>query len=267
MEPVPDCFAVLGLAPTASPLEVKKAYRRLVARWHPDRFTHDPVRQRLAQERLKEINAAHAACLSAIGQRRQSFWGITAGQATPPAQPKPRSRPVSAQVSPGEPSPVVPPLAAWPNGALAAVLALGWLMGIHRYGFGGDFLRFMGLLALLPAIAAVWYNARWLGGRVMLLLYVCTIAGAGLYLLVSQSLYEQRVQTVVPSWPGSGAAEPVGVGGGSGRGVAAERGPDAFSPMIERPPGPMAPQVPAPEAPAAPLAPAAPAAPLAPLAR
>jgi len=257
-------FSALGLASTASALEVKKAYRRLVAQWHPDRFGLEPARQQLAQERLKEINAAYDSCLKLIGQRRRSFWGISVVDAESP--PQAAARPPAQPPSPPErtAAPNGPPLAAWPNGALAAVLVAGWLVGLKRYGLGGDFLQFMGLLALMPAIAAVWYNARLLQGRLMLLLYVAVIACAGLFLLVSQALDEQQLQVAVPGWQGGGEGIHEAFGGGRRDRRGFSLAPSAAT---ERSMGPMAPLVPEPAAPTVPQAPLAPAAPLAPRAR
>lgn len=56
-----EYYDVLGLRPGASTAEIKHAYRRLVRQWHPDRFAHDPRSQRVAEEKLKEINEAYAA--------------------------------------------------------------------------------------------------------------------------------------------------------------------------------------------------------------
>jgi len=49
----------LGLGTNATPEEIESTYRTLVRVWHPDRFTHDPRLSRDAEEKLKEINAAH----------------------------------------------------------------------------------------------------------------------------------------------------------------------------------------------------------------
>lgn len=49
-----DPYSVLGVSREASPHEVKRAYRRLAMRWHPDRNT-DPE----ATERFKQIRAAY----------------------------------------------------------------------------------------------------------------------------------------------------------------------------------------------------------------
>ena len=50
----------LSLPPTATSAEVKAAYRRMIAHWHPDRFASATAdEQRLAHERAREINAAY----------------------------------------------------------------------------------------------------------------------------------------------------------------------------------------------------------------
>jgi len=52
-------YQVLGIDPSASPEEVKRAHRDLVQVWHPDRFMANPRLQKLAQEKLLEINEAY----------------------------------------------------------------------------------------------------------------------------------------------------------------------------------------------------------------
>lgn len=54
-------FEVLGVEPTATAQEVRDSYRDLVKVWHPDRFASDPVLQRKAQEKPKDINEAYEA--------------------------------------------------------------------------------------------------------------------------------------------------------------------------------------------------------------
>ena len=48
----------MGVPETASDDEVKKAYRELARKYHPDNY-HDNPLEDLAQEKMKEINAAY----------------------------------------------------------------------------------------------------------------------------------------------------------------------------------------------------------------
>src|SRR4029450_9869833 len=59
--------AELGLTPSASRREAKRAYRKLVKRWHPDRFVNDPQAQAEATLRLQRINEAYQAIAHALG--------------------------------------------------------------------------------------------------------------------------------------------------------------------------------------------------------
>lgn len=64
--PLAPHYRTLGI-PVGSDLKtVERAWRRLVLENHPDRFMHDPVRQKQANVRLREINAAHEALEKAL---------------------------------------------------------------------------------------------------------------------------------------------------------------------------------------------------------
>jgi hypothetical protein len=54
----------LGLASSATPQQIESAYRTLVKVWHPDRFPTDQKLRAIAEEKLKEVNAAHDYLLS-----------------------------------------------------------------------------------------------------------------------------------------------------------------------------------------------------------
>lgn len=53
-----DPYKVLGVSPSASDEEIKKAYRALVKQYHPDNYTDNPLAD-LAAEKMKAINEAY----------------------------------------------------------------------------------------------------------------------------------------------------------------------------------------------------------------
>lgn len=55
-----DPYSVLGISQNASDEEIKKAYRELVRKYHPDNYHNNPLAD-LAQEKMKEINEAYDA--------------------------------------------------------------------------------------------------------------------------------------------------------------------------------------------------------------
>lgn len=54
-----DPYEVLGVPHGASDEEIKKAYRELARKYHPDNYTNNPLAD-LAQEKMKEINEAYS---------------------------------------------------------------------------------------------------------------------------------------------------------------------------------------------------------------
>ena len=54
-----DPYQVLNVPSTASDEEIKKAYRELARKYHPDNYHDNPLAD-LAQEKMKEINEAYS---------------------------------------------------------------------------------------------------------------------------------------------------------------------------------------------------------------
>lgn len=71
-----DPYSVLGVSPGASDEEVKKAYRELARKYHPDNYQDNPLAD-LAEEKMKEINEAYDTITRtrAGGGGRTSYGG------------------------------------------------------------------------------------------------------------------------------------------------------------------------------------------------
>ena len=69
-----DYYKSLDLRPEAAEEEIRKAYRRLALRWHPDRNPGHPH----AEERFKEISEAYAVLIDST-KRRDYDWARRGG--------------------------------------------------------------------------------------------------------------------------------------------------------------------------------------------
>jgi molecular chaperone DnaJ len=70
-----DLYKVLGVSKKASDEEIKKAYRKLARKYHPDRNPDDPK----AEEKFKEISAAHDTLADPEKRKEYDSGGAFAG--------------------------------------------------------------------------------------------------------------------------------------------------------------------------------------------
>jgi DnaJ domain len=99
-------YTVLNVKETATPSEIKTAYRDLIKQVHPDTITNlAPYLRRIAEEKTKEITEAYTV-LSSSSKRREydsqlaGYRRQTVPQTPPPATPSPR-RQAPSQTSSG----------------------------------------------------------------------------------------------------------------------------------------------------------------------
>ncbi|MBJ6727606.1 J domain-containing protein [Geomonas sp. Red875] len=260
------CYRVLGLSSSASPRELRRAYRNLVRSWHPDLFTHNPREQAVAQERLKEINAAYH-----LIQEHLAAAGPAPVEPPPTAPPAPPPRPQAPpHRAPSPPRAAPPPsvpavnifpfFTAWENGLFLLLVAAVCYFVNARYpslaAGAGHALR----LLIVPLAFALLCNSRLGSHRWAWRMYVAATLVFSLWLLVDLLTFSAAVQNEAQT-PGYYDS----YGGGAGfRGPLADA-PAPFSLPGQRSPGPMGPAAPLVPAPAAPLAPVEPAAPAAPM--
>ena len=104
-----DPYKILNVPSTASDEEVKKAYRELARKYHPDNY-HDSPLEDLAQEKMKEINEAYDTIMkmrgSGHGAGRSSsggtYGGYSGGYGAYGTQADPRFREVRAAITRGD---------------------------------------------------------------------------------------------------------------------------------------------------------------------
>lgn len=64
-------YEILGVTPDASDEEIKQKHRELAKKYHPDRYSNDPLAD-LAEEKFKEINEAYDIIMQ---QRKNGQFG------------------------------------------------------------------------------------------------------------------------------------------------------------------------------------------------
>lgn len=74
------CLRILELENAQDRDQVRRAYRRLVKRWHPDQFAHQPAIRAQAEERLKRINHAYSTLKEYVGKNPSSHTDVKTSQ-------------------------------------------------------------------------------------------------------------------------------------------------------------------------------------------
>ena len=71
---ITDPYSVLGVPSSASDDEVKKAYRELIRKYHPDSYVNNPLSD-LAEEKFKEVQEAYDQIM-----KQRENGGYSSGQ-------------------------------------------------------------------------------------------------------------------------------------------------------------------------------------------
>ncbi len=157
MELVRAC-AELGVTPSASLREAKRAYKRLVKRWHPDRFASDPQAQAEATLRLQRITEAYQVIAHALGPGAavDSVLGRRSGPRYEPGERLPREEVERLVRSLGNEGPLdtflKQPMWWWPL-PFAVVFLLSTRSPAYEWLFTGGVV----LIALAPVL---WWLER-----------------------------------------------------------------------------------------------------------
>ena len=74
-----DPYEVLGVSPDAGDDEIKRAYRDLARKYHPDNYQNNPLAD-LAEEKMKEINEAYDTITRSRSGGGSGSYGGSAAQ-------------------------------------------------------------------------------------------------------------------------------------------------------------------------------------------
>ena len=91
-------YSILEIPESATPEEIKQAYRLLLQVWHPDRFHHSPVLLAKAEKKTREINAAFGTLSNPSLKQRYDERRPTSRAGH--AQPKPKPSGAEARTIP-----------------------------------------------------------------------------------------------------------------------------------------------------------------------
>jgi len=76
-----DPYNVIGVSRSASDDEIKRAYRELAKKYHPDNYVNNPLAD-LAQEKMKEINEAYDTIVKERAGGKSASGGNYGGSAS-----------------------------------------------------------------------------------------------------------------------------------------------------------------------------------------
>ena len=98
-------YDVLGVSPTASQEEIKRAYLLRSKMLHPDRFdqTRQNAEWQLANELLKELNHAYAVLKEPVARAEYDRSNLSSG--SPPHKPPPQTQPQQKPTPPPQKAP------------------------------------------------------------------------------------------------------------------------------------------------------------------
>lgn len=75
-----DYYEILGVKKGASEEEIKKAYKKLVVKWHPDRWVNGTDKEKkTAEEKIKEINEAYSVLSDPEKKNNYDMFGNSEG--------------------------------------------------------------------------------------------------------------------------------------------------------------------------------------------
>lgn len=76
-----DYYEILGVDRNATEEDIKKAYRKLAAKWHPDRWVNSSDEEKkTAEEKIKEINEAYSVLSDSEKKQNYDMFGSTEPQ-------------------------------------------------------------------------------------------------------------------------------------------------------------------------------------------
>lgn len=119
-----DYYEIFGLAPNASPEQIKERYRFLAQAYHPDKFASEHHRQR-AEEQFKEINEAYETLKDSA--RRRGY-----DSTRPQNNPSPQTAPPPTRPSPSPSPPRRRPAFAWLIVAATVIACFIFVGHLHK---------------------------------------------------------------------------------------------------------------------------------------